>query len=160
MLGILSVPRSFRLQELRGSVTVAIKYWERGFNSGHIQQFILTSIILLGIPSAPTSFSLRELRGSVAIFYWERGFNGGHKQHFFLQLRSDTESNWSNRTIVEEHDMNSNLGNTSYIANISGLNPGTYRVRLIAVNSIGAADPVLLGTTFTIPTKGNFILFD
>ena len=110
---------------------------------------------MLGIPSAPTSFSLRELRGSVAIFYWERGFNGGHKQHFLLQLRSDTEDSWSNRTIVEEHDVNSNLGNTSYIANISGLNPGIYRVRLVAVNSIGAAEPVLLETTFTILSTGN-----
>ena len=73
-----------------------------------------------------------------------------------LQLKGDTEDTWSNRTIVKEPDMNSNLGNTSYIANISGLNPGTYRARLIAVNSIGAADPVLLETTFTIPTQGNF----
>ena len=144
-----------KLKESRCSVYAF--YWLRGFSCGQTTNyFILISIILLGIPSAPTSFGLRELRGSVAIFYWERGFNGGHKQHFLLQLRSDSEESWNNRTIVEEHDMNSNLGNFSYIANISGLNPGTYRVRLIAVNSIGAADPVLLETTFTIPTQGIF----
>ena len=113
----------------------------------------------LGIPSQPTAFGLKELRGSIAIFYWERGFNGGHKQRFLLQLMSETEDSWSNKTIVEEHDMNSNLGNSSYVASISNLNPGTYKVRLIAVNSIGAAEPVLLETTFTIRTEGKFDLF-
>ena len=111
----------------------------------------------LGIPSQPTAFGLKELRGSIAIFYWERGYNGGHKQRFLLQLKSETEDRWSNRTIVEEHDMNSNLGNSSYVASISNLNPGTYIVRLIAINSIGEAEPVLLETTFTIPTKGYFV---
>ena len=114
---------------------------------------------MLGIPSQPTSFGLKELRGSIAIFYWERGFNGGHKQHFLLQLKSETDDSWSNRTIVKEHDTNSNLGNTSYIANISNLNPGTYRVRLIAVNVIGVAEPVMLESSFYIPTTGNFFEF-
>ena len=114
---------------------------------------------MLGIPGQPTAFGLKELRGSIAIFYWERGFNGGHKQRFLLQLKSDTEGSWSNKTIVEEHDMNSNLGNSSYVANISNLKPGTYKVRLIAMNSIGAAEPVLLETAFTIHTTGNFYKF-
>ena len=110
---------------------------------------------MLGIPSPPTAFGLKELRGSIAIFYWERGFNGGHKQHFLLQLKSETEGSWSNRTIVGEHNTNSNLGNSSYVASISNLNPGTYKVRLIAANVIGVAEPVMLESTFTIPTTGN-----
>ena len=72
-----------------------------------------------------------------------------------LQLRTDTEDRWSNGTIIEEHDMISNFGNSSYIANINNLKPGVYEVRLIAMNIIGAAEPVLLGTTLTIPSTGN-----
>ena len=110
---------------------------------------------MLGIPDKPTAFRLKELRGSIAIFYWESGFNGGHKQIFLLQMRRDEEGRWSNSTIIKEHDINSNLGNSSYIANINNLKPGTYDVRLIAMNLIGASEPVLLGTRFTVSLTGN-----
>ena len=74
---------------------------------------------------------------------------------FLLQMRRDEEGRWRNSTIIKEHDMNSNLGNSSYIANINNLKPGTYDFRLIAMNVVGAAEPVLLGTRFTIPSTGN-----
>ena len=70
-------------------------------------------------------------------------------------MMRDDEGSWRNSTIIKEHDINSNLGNSSYIANINTLKPGTYDVRLIAMNVIGAAEPVLLGTRFTVPSKGN-----
>ena len=111
--------------------------------------------LLSGIPHRPTAFRLKELRGSIAIFYWESGFNGGHKQIFLLQMMRDDEGSWRNSTIIKEHDMNSNLVNSSYIAKINNLKPGTYDVRLIAMNLIGAAEPVMLGTRFTVPSKGN-----
>ena len=103
-----------------------------------------------GVPRQPTEFRLTDVKDNTAHFAWIRGFNGGRKQIFLLQISEPGQNSWLNKTFIDELDEYSNLGNKTYIANITDLKPGVYTVQLVAVNDIGPAEPLVLDKTIEV----------
>ena len=71
--------------------------------------------------------------------YWEGGFNGGHTQIFILQYRLVTQQQWTDIVNITEGNSFYKLANGSYSVNATGLSPGTYEIRLYAVNVKGSS---------------------
>lgn len=105
------------------------------------------TVIVASVPDQPMEFRLLSVIENTALFFWIKGFDGGTEQIFVIQLADDRQNNWSNKTYVYEYEENSYLYDKAYIANITNVRSGSYSVRLLAVNAVGYAKPVLLNST-------------
>ena len=107
-----------------------------------------------GIPWLPTYFRLLTIKDSTAFFSWKEGFNGGSAQTFLIQLSEEGLNDWSNESTVHEHDDYMYQGKRTYTGNITDLEPGSYNVRLVAINAIGMTEPVMLQSPIHVMKAG------
>ncbi|XP_052804964.1 nephrin-like isoform X2 [Mya arenaria] len=100
-------------------------------------------------PSPPTELNLTSKDNTVT-FEWKKGYNGGREQTFVLQASLYPEGSWVNITNIRETDSKYMKYTGRYQVNLTNLVQGIYSARLVALNGIGAAEPVVFKTTFEV----------
>lgn len=75
---------------------------------------------------------------------WDSKSKGGADLSFLIQASIENTEKWSNLTLIKESDKQHILSEGHYITNVVGLPQGIYQCQIIAFNSLGTAEPVLL----------------